>query len=224
MTSRLTNHVDKNPYPRPPAGRRVGAPYPPAKTIYLTAKTTKKRGGPRRNRLHVRPRQVNTRIHGPDSDRDLRRWVRMARAEVTDRMLIAGSRHLRAVLECYAANYNQHRPHRGLNLRPPDRYAMTHSCCHHRCRGRDDTTTQGPRRADQRIRAGGTKIICRSKTPQLSGYDTVLEPTSPPPPGGGCWDYSRSAARSSVATATSTGRRPDRQRGAPRGEPAAVAA
>jgi putative transposase len=35
-------------------------------------------------------------------------------------MLIAGQRHLRAVLAEYAARYNQHRPHRSRNLRPPD--------------------------------------------------------------------------------------------------------
>jgi putative transposase len=43
-----------------------------------------------------------------------------AYAECTDRMLIAGERHLRAVLEEYVAHYNQHRPHRARNLRPPD--------------------------------------------------------------------------------------------------------
>ena len=48
------------------------------------------------------------------------RWVCTVRAEVTDRMLITGPRHLRAVLDEYAAHYNQHRPHRALNLRPPD--------------------------------------------------------------------------------------------------------
>jgi len=48
------------------------------------------------------------------------RWVRTARAEVTDRLLIAGSRHLRAVLGEYAAHYNRHRPHRAWTLRPPD--------------------------------------------------------------------------------------------------------
>ena len=48
------------------------------------------------------------------------RWVRTVRAEVTDRMLITGPRHLRAVLNEYAAHYNQHRPHRARNLRPPD--------------------------------------------------------------------------------------------------------
>jgi len=48
------------------------------------------------------------------------RWIRTARAEVTDRMLIAGPRHLHRVLAEYAAHYNQHRPHRARNLRPPD--------------------------------------------------------------------------------------------------------
>ena len=40
------------------------------------------------------------------------RWVRTARGEVTDRMLIAGPRHLHAVLDEYAVRYNEHRPHR----------------------------------------------------------------------------------------------------------------
>jgi hypothetical protein len=35
-------------------------------------------------------------------------------------MLIAGPRHLRTVLEEYAAHYNRHRPHRARNLHPPD--------------------------------------------------------------------------------------------------------
>ena len=48
------------------------------------------------------------------------RWVRTARAEVTDRMLITGPRHLHAIVDEYAAHYNQHRPHRARNLRPPD--------------------------------------------------------------------------------------------------------
>ena len=35
-------------------------------------------------------------------------------------MLIAGLRHMRAVLAGYVAHYNQHRPHRAMDLRPPD--------------------------------------------------------------------------------------------------------
>ena len=46
------------------------------------------------------------------------RFVLTARAEVTDRMLIFGERHLRLVLAQYAAHYNGRRPHRS-QLRPP---------------------------------------------------------------------------------------------------------
>jgi len=49
------------------------------------------------------------------------RWVRTARTEVTDRMLIAGPRHLRAVLDEYVTHDNRHRPHWARNLWPPDR-------------------------------------------------------------------------------------------------------
>jgi hypothetical protein len=35
-------------------------------------------------------------------------------------MLITGPRHLRVVLDEYAAHYNRQRPHRARNLRPPD--------------------------------------------------------------------------------------------------------
>ena len=48
------------------------------------------------------------------------RWVRTVRVEGTDRMLIVGPRHLRAVLNEYIVHFNQHRPHRARNLRPPD--------------------------------------------------------------------------------------------------------
>jgi putative transposase len=34
-------------------------------------------------------------------------------------MLIAGTRHLRAVLKEYVAHHNQHRPHQARYLRPP---------------------------------------------------------------------------------------------------------
>jgi putative transposase len=47
------------------------------------------------------------------------RLVLTIRAEVTDRMLIFGERHLRQVLAVYAAHYNARRPHRALRLRPP---------------------------------------------------------------------------------------------------------
>jgi putative transposase len=47
------------------------------------------------------------------------RFVLTVRAELTDRMLIFGERHLRRVLATYAAHYNSQPPHRTLQLRPP---------------------------------------------------------------------------------------------------------
>jgi putative transposase len=60
------------------------------------------------------------RDRSPQANAYAERWVRTVRAEVTDRILIAGPRHLLAVLDEYVAHYNQHRPHRARNLRPPD--------------------------------------------------------------------------------------------------------
>jgi putative transposase len=47
------------------------------------------------------------------------RLVLTIRAEVTDRMLIFGERHLRRALARYSVHYNRQRPHRALHLRPP---------------------------------------------------------------------------------------------------------
>jgi transposase InsO family protein len=63
----------------------------------------------------------------PQANAYAERWVRTVRSGVTDRMLITGPRHLRAVLDEYVAHYNRHRPHRGRNLRPPDGGGITAS-------------------------------------------------------------------------------------------------
>jgi transposase InsO family protein len=47
------------------------------------------------------------------------RFVRTARTELTDRILIFGERHPRSALTRYVAHYNARRPHRPLQLRPP---------------------------------------------------------------------------------------------------------
>lgn len=47
------------------------------------------------------------------------RFVRTARSEVTDRLLIINERHLQTVLERYVSHYNRRRSHRTLQLRSP---------------------------------------------------------------------------------------------------------
>jgi putative transposase len=63
--------------------------------------------------------------------------VRSVRTECLDQILILGRRHLEHLLRIYRCHYNEHRPHRALQLTPPN--------------GRDPTplnTTGCPRRQD----------------------------------------------------------------------------
>ncbi len=55
----------------------------------------------------------------PRANAHAERFVLTARAEVTDRMLIFGERHLRRILAQYAGHYNGRRPHRSRQLHPP---------------------------------------------------------------------------------------------------------
>jgi hypothetical protein len=48
------------------------------------------------------------------------RWVRTARTECTDRMLIYDEQHLRSILGEYAGHDNRHRPCQSRQQRPPD--------------------------------------------------------------------------------------------------------
>jgi putative transposase len=63
---------------------------------------------------------IRTPVQAPNANACAERWVRTIRADCLDRILILGWRHLEHVLRVYRRHYNEHRPHRALQLLPPD--------------------------------------------------------------------------------------------------------
>jgi putative transposase len=64
---------------------------------------------------------IRTPIQAPNANAYAERWVGSVRRECLDRLLIFGRRQLEHVLRVYIRHFNQQRPHRALDLRPPDR-------------------------------------------------------------------------------------------------------
>ena len=60
-------------------------------------------------------------VRAPNANAYAERWVRTVRADCLDHLLILGRRHLERVLRVYVRHYNTHRPHRALDLAPPER-------------------------------------------------------------------------------------------------------
>jgi transposase InsO family protein len=64
---------------------------------------------------------IRTPIQASNANAHAERWVGGVRRECLDRLLIFGRRQLEHVLNVYVRHFNQQRPHRALDLRPPDR-------------------------------------------------------------------------------------------------------
>jgi transposase InsO family protein len=62
---------------------------------------------------------VKTPPRAPRGNAYAERWVRTARTECLDWVLIFNEADLHRVLSAYLAHYNSARPHRGLNLEVP---------------------------------------------------------------------------------------------------------
>ncbi len=82
-------------------------------------------------------RVIRTPVQAPNANAFAERWVRTLRADCLDRILILGHRHLEQVLRVYRRHYNQHRPHRALDLLPPDGRDSTPLNTNARLRRRD---------------------------------------------------------------------------------------
>ena len=72
-------------------------------------------------------RIVRTPIRVPEADGIAERFVRTVRSECLDWLLIVTTRHLERALTGFIDHYNGHRPHRSLELAPPNgRPAVEH--------------------------------------------------------------------------------------------------
>lgn len=63
---------------------------------------------------------IRTPVRAPNANAHMERWVGSIRRECLDRLLIFGRHQLEHVLRVYVRHYNQQRPHRALDLNPPD--------------------------------------------------------------------------------------------------------
>jgi len=65
-------------------------------------------------------RTVKTPVRAPKANAIAERFVRTVRSECLDWLLILNRRHLERVLRVYVDHYNTQRPHRALELCPPE--------------------------------------------------------------------------------------------------------
>jgi transposase InsO family protein len=80
---------------------------------------------------------VKTPVRAPTANAFAQRWVGTVRRECLDHVLIFGRSHLERVLGAYIEHYNRARPHRSIELQPPDPAPSTEGVAGSRLRRRD---------------------------------------------------------------------------------------
>jgi len=89
---------------------------------------------------------ILTPVKAPNANAHLERWVGSVRRVCLDRLLILGRRQLEHILRVYVRHYNRQRPHRALDLKPPETNPPTRAAA---------TPTPRPLRVDRRDLLGG---------------------------------------------------------------------
>jgi hypothetical protein len=67
---------------------------------------------------------IKTPVQAPNANAFAERFVRTARTELLDLVLVFGRGHLLSLLRDYEIHYNTHRPHRGIDLSAPETIAV----------------------------------------------------------------------------------------------------
>jgi Integrase core domain len=107
-------------------------------------------------------RVIRTPVRAPNANAHMERWASTVRRKCLDRLLILGRRQLEHVLHVYIKHYNQQRPHRALDLIPPDPRAPScvptapDSLCAWTaatCSAASFTNTKSPMQRDDRVSA-----------------------------------------------------------------------
>jgi putative transposase len=65
-------------------------------------------------------RVIRTPIRAPNANAHVERWIGSSRRECLDRLLIFSRHQLDRVVRVYVRHYNEHRPHRALDLQAPE--------------------------------------------------------------------------------------------------------
>ena len=113
-------------------------------------------------------RVIRTPVRAPNANAFAERWVRTVRTDCLDRILILGRRHLEHVLRIHRNHYNEHRPHRALDLLPPSGRDPTPMNTHDR-----STPPRPARRTHPRIRGRlslRTLRVCEGSTQEPKRY------------------------------------------------------
>jgi transposase InsO family protein len=89
---------------------------------------------------------IRTPLQAPNANAHMERWVGSIRRERLDKLLIVGRKQLEHVLRVYINHYNHRRPHRSLDLDPPNATARLPA---------ERASTPPPLQVHRRDRLGG---------------------------------------------------------------------